>query len=264
MKRVIGIVSEGPTDQMAIRTVIDRLTGEKNIYRYIQPEQDARGEFGNGWKGVYRWCENNAELIPALFSQIMPRFDALIIHMDGDVSRKEKEVHCKCGSTECDHKDKTSPLDCIHVRNDRCPVQLPCSDHEDSPESYRAHLTSVIRQLVRSDDENEQLIITIPCDSTDAWIVAAFDDLKDSNDAEMIIDPWSNIISLKKEYHGIRVPGHKRAHQYTGGSCLNCLIIGIQLLRNANQPGFLQIQFNCFMTERIEEDNQQCSSKSHK
>ena len=33
MKRVIGIVSEGPTDQMAIRTVIDRLTGEKNIYR---------------------------------------------------------------------------------------------------------------------------------------------------------------------------------------------------------------------------------------
>ena len=80
MKRVIGIVSEGPTDQMAIRTVIDRLTGEKNIYRYIQPEQDVRGEFGNGWKGVYRWCENNAELIPALFSQIMPRFDALIIH----------------------------------------------------------------------------------------------------------------------------------------------------------------------------------------
>lgn len=211
MKRVIGIVSEGPTDQMAIRTVIDRLTGEKNIYRYIQPEQDARGEFGNGWKGVYRWCENNAELIPALFSQIMPRFDALIIHMDGDVSRKEKEVHCKCGSTECDHKDKTSPLDCIHVRNDRCPVQLPCSDHEDSPESYRAHLTSVIRQLVRSDDENEQLIITIPCDSTDAWIVAAFDDLKDSNDAEMIIDPWSNITSLKKEYHGIRVPGHKKS-----------------------------------------------------
>ena len=158
MKRVIGIVSEGPTDQMAIRTVIDRLTGEKNIYRYIQPEQDARGEFGNGWKGVYRWCENNAELIPALFSQIMPR-----------------------------------------------------SDHVDSPESYRAHLTSVIRQLVRSDDENEQLIITIPCDSTDAWIVAAFDDLKDSNDAEMIIDPWSNIISLKKEYHGIRVPGHKKS-----------------------------------------------------
>ena len=44
MKRVIGIVSERPTDQMAIRTVIDRLTGEKNIYRYIQPEQDARGE----------------------------------------------------------------------------------------------------------------------------------------------------------------------------------------------------------------------------
>jgi hypothetical protein len=29
--------------------------------------------------------------------------------------------------------------------------------------------------------------------------------------SEMIIDPWSNIISLKKEYHGIRVPGHKKS-----------------------------------------------------
>ena len=80
MKRVIGIVSEGPTDQMAIRTVIDRLTGDKNIYRYIQPEQDARGEFGNGWKGVYRWCEKNADLIPALFTQITPHFGNQTTH----------------------------------------------------------------------------------------------------------------------------------------------------------------------------------------
>ena len=53
MKRVIGIVSEGPTDQMAIRTVIDRLTGEKNIYRYIQPEQDARGELREVNSGMF-------------------------------------------------------------------------------------------------------------------------------------------------------------------------------------------------------------------
>lgn len=57
MKRIIGIVGEGPTDFLILKTAIDRITGEKNIYRRIQPEQDMRGEYGNGWKGVYRWCE---------------------------------------------------------------------------------------------------------------------------------------------------------------------------------------------------------------
>ena len=54
MKKVIGIVGEGPIDQLTIKTAVDAVTGERNIYRNIQPEQDVSGEFGNGWKGVYR------------------------------------------------------------------------------------------------------------------------------------------------------------------------------------------------------------------
>ena len=92
MRKVIGIVGEGPIDQMVLKAAINRITGERHIYRNIQPEQDMRGEFGNGWKGVYRWCETNAELIPALFSAISPALDLLIVQMDGDVGRKEKEV----------------------------------------------------------------------------------------------------------------------------------------------------------------------------
>ena len=68
MRKVIGIVGEGPIDQMVLKAAINRITGERHIYRNIQPEQDMLGEFGNGWKGVYRWCETNADLIPALFS----------------------------------------------------------------------------------------------------------------------------------------------------------------------------------------------------
>ncbi len=30
MKRVIGIVSEGPTDFMVLKAVIDKITGEQN------------------------------------------------------------------------------------------------------------------------------------------------------------------------------------------------------------------------------------------
>ena len=62
---------------MIIKAVINKITGEKHIYRNIQPEQDMTGQFGNGWKGVYRWCETNVELIPALFSAISPALDLL-------------------------------------------------------------------------------------------------------------------------------------------------------------------------------------------
>ena len=72
MRKVIGIVGEGPVDQMVLKAAISRITGERHIYRNIQPEQDMLGEFGNGWKGVYRWCETNADLIPALFTELSP------------------------------------------------------------------------------------------------------------------------------------------------------------------------------------------------
>ena len=174
----------------------------------IQPEQDARGEYGNGWKGVYRWCETNGALVPALFSQISPKLDVLVIHIDGDVFRKEKEVHCNCQSTRCSLPEKGSPLDCCLLKRDNCPVNLPCPDHIQTPDDARQHLESVLCHLLNKEDQDKKVIITVPCDSTDAWIVAAFDDFPDY---ESISDPWDKIISLKKEYHGIRIPGHKKS-----------------------------------------------------
>ena len=49
-----------------------------------------------------------------------------------------------------------------------------------------------------------QIAITIPCDSTDAWVVAAYDG---TDDIETQEDPWKTIIAKKKTYHGIRVRG---------------------------------------------------------
>ncbi len=134
MKKVIGIVGEGPIDQMVLKAAINKITGESHVYRNIQPEQDMTGEFGNGWKGVYRWCETNAELIPALFSAFSPALDLLVIQMDGDVSRKEKEVHCFCESTVCPDKNGVSPLVCRRVKAGDCTARLPCGDHDNSPE----------------------------------------------------------------------------------------------------------------------------------
>ena len=62
MKKVIGIVSEGPTDHMVLKAAIDRITGEENRYLSLQPEPDMMGRFGNGWKGVWRWCKETGRL----------------------------------------------------------------------------------------------------------------------------------------------------------------------------------------------------------
>ena len=98
MSKIIGVASEGPTDYMVLKTVIDKITGEDNKYLALQPEQDMLGRYGNGWKGVWRWCKET-ESLTALMNGINPRMDIIVIQMDGDVVRKEKEVHCLCDST---------------------------------------------------------------------------------------------------------------------------------------------------------------------
>ena len=51
MRKLIGIVSEGPTDYMILKSVIDRITGENNRYLSLQPEKDMLGRYGNGCMG---------------------------------------------------------------------------------------------------------------------------------------------------------------------------------------------------------------------
>lgn len=72
-----------------LKGVIDRITGEENTYVMLQPENDLTGKYGNGWKGVWKWCHDNASIRKELMNGIEPALDLLVIQMDGDVSRKE-------------------------------------------------------------------------------------------------------------------------------------------------------------------------------
>ena len=87
-RKTIGIVCEGPTDYLAFKTIVNKISGEDNQFRRIQPTEDAAGRFGNGWKGVWKWCVETRDIIPLLFTDETQVCDAIIIHMDGDVSRK--------------------------------------------------------------------------------------------------------------------------------------------------------------------------------
>jgi hypothetical protein len=143
MKKVIGIVSEGPTDHMVLKAAIDRITGEENRYLSLQPEPDMMGRFGNGWKGVWRWCKETAS-INMLMQEVQPAIDAIVIQMDGDVIRKEKEAHCLCKSTACEDKRKVFPLYCEKVKDEKCPVELPCESHENGIKGRVDHGVSIL------------------------------------------------------------------------------------------------------------------------
>lgn len=202
----IGIICEGPTDYVILKEVIDKITGENNNYFQLQPEPDLLGTYGNGWKGVWKWCRDNAPIKEKIMKDIQPVLDMLVIQMDGDVSRKERVAHCICASTVCENKGILNPLECDINKESRelCPVVLPCQEHESSIVGYMEHLENLIKSWMS--DLNDTCIV-IPCDSTEAWIVAAYDGLPD---VESIEDPWINIIAKKKSYHDIRIAGDKK------------------------------------------------------
>lgn len=75
---------------------------------------------------------------------------------------------------------------------------------------------------VIGNEDMAHISITIPCDSTDAWVVAAYDEL---DDVEMLEDPWDRIIAKGKHYHGIRVRGNKKStntYQQFSGKVAEC------------------------------------------
>ena len=53
----------------------------------------------------------------------------------------------------------------------------------------------------------------IPCDATDTWIVAAFEQY---DDYESLTDPWNEIIARAPRYHGIKIKNrpHKAKTTY--------------------------------------------------
>lgn len=205
----IGIVCEGPTDYIVLKRVIDKITGEDNKYYLLQPEPDLTGAYGNGWKGIWKWCMDNGPIKVKLMKDIQPALDVLVIQMDGDVSRKEKPVHCGCSLISCEFKGTHNPLECNGNKEirEQCPIILPCTEHEKSVKGYMEHLEGLIKSWLQNIDDT---CIVIPCDSTEAWIVAAYDELQD---AELVEDPWMNLISKRKTYHDIRIAGHKKRVQ---------------------------------------------------
>lgn len=199
--KTIGFVCEGPRDSDLLEALISHISGAEIAPLYLQPDASLVGENGNGWRGVWSWCMKNGKTLDLYMEGATPKIDLIIVQMDGDVARKEREAHCSCYADVCPFSGTVFPPEC---KNESCPVMIPCELHQEGADGYVSHLRSLLCNCFPGKNVP---VCVIPCDSTDAWIVAAFEN---GDNIEEIHDPWTNIISRGKEYHGIRIPGHKK------------------------------------------------------
>ena len=205
----IGIVCEGGRDYDMITAVIDCFLEEENNYLWLQPNPVFGTDLGAGWKGVIHWCQEYSDYLYEYLEGMTPKVDFLIVQIDADVARCEKEIYCYNLSTDCSGQGIEDPLNCSIAKNKLCPQQLPpnavCSGE---PADRVKYLQGVLNTYLCRNDK-VKCVLTIPCDATDSWILAAFED--DIANIEKIDSPWYTIIARKKDYHGIRIPGKNKA-----------------------------------------------------
>lgn len=212
---IIGLVCEGPRDYDMLSAAVKKVLPGTTV-RPIQPDAELTGTYGFGWKGVWRWCRDNGGVsddgltLKEILSGIEPPIDYLLIQMDADVSRKDRESHCGCAHAPCQHQQTVVLPDCQHCggKANACPISLPCPEHT-APEDYVQHLSGVLGQYF---PEDSPVLFVIPCDSMDAWIVAGFEPEVPS--CEQIHNPWGSVISSGRTFHGIRVKGEKSSRTY--------------------------------------------------
>lgn len=152
MRRLtIGMVAEGPTDILLLRALIDEFAKATDdcfenlpYYKILQPEESATtgfGDYGGGWRGVTRWCQNFIKSFPDEVLFKGPQLDLLIIHLDADVAR-EAEINCA----------------------------RPCPPAQETCEALGQ---KIITWLGISN--MAKLVLGIPADNLEAWVLAAYD-----------------------------------------------------------------------------------------
>lgn len=185
----IALVAEGPTDKVAIEAFLSAITDQDFVLTMLQPEAvDSFGGFGprgSGWCGVARWCKDKAAAGFGAFEDDpgMKTFDALILHIDGDVADK--------GYSDC--KPNLSGQD------------LPLSFDPTFISQRVDALRSVICGWLGVETVGERTVFCIPHLTTEAWVIAClFGDesgLGDRLESSAGLDQWLSLRSIPQRLH---------------------------------------------------------------
>ena len=138
----VGIVAEGSTDFLVLEAIMKTVTSDIE-FEHIHPAPAVSSRLGNGWRGVKAWCEENGPEIEAYLTGVRSRpLNLLVIHAD------------------CSMADKFG-------------ADRPCPPAADTALA----LKEVIEKTwLGRDPAPDFVILAIPAMSSDAWIVAAFEE----------------------------------------------------------------------------------------
>jgi hypothetical protein len=168
----VALVAEGITDYEFLNAAIESmLEGKSFILKLLQPESSVAfteggnaGEYGGGWKGVYKWClqviERSGKLSddPLFFT-----YDLLVLHLDADVAGEKPDSN-------------TPALSGL----------LPCEKLCPPPNATTDALRRVMLSLLNETQIPPKTVLCTPSKSTEAWIMAIFF----ANDKEMKKKGW--------------------------------------------------------------------------
>lgn len=170
----IALVAEGITDKLVIQAAIKSLLGDRRFILRMLPNEESLPfeqsatilSQGNGWGGVYLWCEairrrNGGRLEGDL---LFSGHDLLVIHLDADVAAKRYSDY----------------------EIEDCAGDLPCEEKCPPPSATTDRLRSVLLRWLGETTIPTKTVLCTPSKSCETWVIAAlFPD-----DKEMIKKGW--------------------------------------------------------------------------
>jgi len=166
-KLSVGIVSEGPTDQIVLKSILEEISISNHIdfeIHPIHPKYDAISNTWDrgGWGLVYNWCKETLKIYGSLDSFIKnTQIDILVLQIDADIMYKS---YSSCKSITPVQTDYPLPITTpCPAPNGTCTI--PCHAIMAIPELLKSWLLS--KQLPNN------VVLCTPSKSMDAWVVAA-------------------------------------------------------------------------------------------
>ena len=160
----IALVAEGVTDFVVINSAIEAmLAGQSFDLKLLQPEGSVAfagggdaGQFGGGWKGVYRWCLQAVERAGGQLRDdpLFDNYDLLLLHLDADVAGE-------------DPANSAAPIEALRGV---LPCQQPCPPSNASTDPLRQILLSWVGET----QTPPRTVLCTPSKSTEAWVMAIF------------------------------------------------------------------------------------------
>ncbi len=144
----ISYVVEGATDCIVLDALVELFLGTDDyVPTQIQPPKSEyanhSGPLGGGWKGVLKWCEARGGNEGGFENDIvLANCDLLLIHVDADIASEAELQHLS--------------------------LTAPCPPAKETCDKLREHLLSLLGGKLLP-----KVIICIPAQCTEAWIVSA-------------------------------------------------------------------------------------------